>query len=73
MLPKLEQWYSQLKKEKTHPSHILNNDIIPDVSSQFHLGTTLSNDLTWTMHSSTIYENASKRLNLLKGLKLKVE
>ena len=36
------------------------------------MGTTLSNDLTWITHISTIYENASKRLNLLKGLKFKL-
>ena len=35
-----------VKKEKTHPPLILNNEIIPDVSSYYHLGITLSNDLT---------------------------
>ena len=64
--------FSVKKEKNSHPPLILNNEIIPDVSSYCHLGKTLSNDLMWTTHISTIYENASKRLNLLKGLKFKL-
>jgi hypothetical protein len=59
MLPKLGLWYFQLKKTP-HPPLILNNEIIPDVTSHSHLGTILSNDLTWLMHINTIYEKALK-------------
>ena len=65
--------FSVKKEKNSHPPLILYNEIIPDVTSHCHLGTILSNDLTWFMHINTIYEKASKRLNLLKGLKSKLK
>ena len=63
-----------VKKKNSHtPPLILNNEIIVDVSSHGHLGIHLSNDLTWHKHINVIYEKASKRLNFLKGLKLKLK
>ena len=52
-------------------SPIFNNNEIQEVFNHKHLGVTLSSNLTWTAHIINIHEKASKRLNLLKGLKFK--
>ena len=47
-----------------------DNKII-EVSQHTHLGVVLCNNLSWRAHIFKIYEKASKRLNMLKGIKLK--
>lgn len=61
--------FSVKKIKPCHPPLLLNNEIIPDVTSHCHLGINLSTDLSWHNHINIIHEKASKRLNMLKGLK----
>ena len=61
--------FSIKKHKPDHPPLFLNQSIIPEVNSHCHLGIELSSDLSWHNHINTIYERASKRLNMLKGLK----
>jgi len=61
--------------KKNRPLHFtlyLNNDIIEEVTSHKHLGLTLSSNMSWQDHIFCIYEKASKRLQMLKGLKYKL-
>ena len=37
-----------------------------------HLGVTLASNLSWKPHTFNVYERASKRANMLKGLKFKL-
>jgi hypothetical protein len=55
-----------------HPPLFFNNNEIQEVFNHKHLGVTLSSNLTWTAHIINIHEKASKRLNLLEGLKFKL-
>jgi hypothetical protein len=48
------------------------NKVIKFVPNHQHLGITLSSNLSWREHVMTIYGKVSKTLNLLKGLKLKI-
>ena len=58
------------KRDKPlHPSLILNNSVIEDVTVHEHLGLTLSSNLSWRAHFLKINLKASKKLNLLKPLK----
>ena len=45
---------------------------IAEVTQHDHLGLTLSSTLSWKAHILRIYEKACRRLNLLKGLKYKL-
>ena len=51
---------------------ILNNNIIEDVTVHEHLRLTLSSNLSWPAHILKIHQKASKKLNLLKPLKYKL-
>ena len=46
--------------------------MIDNVSNHKHLGVTICSDLSWRIHIFNVYEKASKKLNLLKGLKFKL-
>ena len=64
--------FSVKRLRPNHPPLFFNNNEIQEVFNHKHLGVTLSSNLTWTAHIINIHENASKRLNLLKGLKFKL-
>ena len=57
----------------------LNSDIlcsdkkIIEVSQHTHLGIVLYNNFSWRAHIFKIYDKASERLNILKGIKYKVD
>jgi len=60
-----------LKKDKPfHPPLSMSGKTIEVIDTHEHLGVSLSSDITWKAHISKIYQKASKKLNLLKGLKL---
>ena len=46
---------------------------IVEVSQHTHLGVVLFNNLSWRAHIFKIYDKASKRLNMLIGIKFKVD
>ena len=66
-------WLVTINPSKTeHPALYYEGNEIDTVSSHKHLGVTLSSNLFWRTHILNIHDKASKRLNLLKGLKLKI-
>ena len=46
---------------------------IEEVDIYTHLGLILQNNMSWNSHIFSIYEKASKRLNLLKSLRFKID
>ncbi len=64
--------FSTKRIKPSHPNIYYNNQIIENVSNHKHLGVTLCPNLFWRSHIFYIYEKASKKLNLLKGLKFKL-
>lgn len=56
-----------------HPDIYCSDKKIIDVSQHTHLGVVLSNNFSWRAHTFKIYDKASKRLNILKGIKYKVD
>ena len=61
--------FSTKRQKPLHPQLKYDNQIIESVSNHKHLGVTLSSNLLWRTHVFNIYK---KRLNLLKGLKFKI-
>jgi hypothetical protein len=56
-----------LKRDKIdHPELTLSGVDIEEVSSHTRLGLTFQNNMSWNKHVLGIYENASKRLNVMK-------
>ena len=55
------------------PDLFYGDQKIIEVSQHTHLGVVLCNNLSWRAHIFKIYEKASKRLNMLKGIKFKVD
>ena len=55
-----------------HPTLYFANEPIEIVSNHKHLGVTLSSNISWRAHIVNIYEKASKKLNLLKRFKFKL-
>ncbi len=45
---------------------------IEEVDTYTHLGLTFKNNMSWNSHILSIYEKATKRLNLLKSLRFKI-
>ena len=63
--------FSAKRSVNFHPSLLFDNQIIVDSHTQ--LGVTLSKTLSWRTHILNVHQKASRRLNLLKGLKFKVD
>ena len=59
--------------EPPHPTLILNNEPIKTVSQHDHLDVTLTQNLSWRPQVLKIHQEASKKLNILKPLKLKLQ
>ena len=64
--------FSAKRLKPTHPTLYFANEAIEIVNNHKHLGVVLSSNLSWRVHFLNIYEKASKKLNLLKGLKFKI-
>ena len=64
---------SNKDKLHLHPNTIFNDHIIDRVVTHKHLGITLSSDLKWTTHINNIAHSSSKRLDLMRGLKYKID
>ena len=64
--------FSDKRDKPVHPPLILDNNIIEDVAVQENLGLTLSSNLSWRAHFLKIHQKGSKKLNLLKPLKYKL-
>ena len=56
-----------------HPPIVFNNHLIDSVAANKHLGLTLSSDLKWPTHIDNIVTSSSRRLDLMRGLKYKVD
>ena len=68
----MHDWLVTINSSKTeHPALYYEGNEIDTVSSHKHLGVSSSN-LSWRTHILNIHDKASKRLNLLKGLKLEI-
>ena len=62
-----------LKRVKPlHPSLYLNSTCIEEVDKHIQLGLFLQSNMSWRCHIQYIFEKASKRLNILKLLKYKL-
>ena len=65
--------FSSRRAKPVHPPLYLALRPIEEVASHDHLGVTLSCDLSWHPHILKIHQKASKRLNVLKGLRFKLK
>ena len=62
-----------LNREKVnHPVLSMGGCDIAEVNIHTHLGLVLQNNMSWNSHIFSIYEKASKRLDLLKSLRFKI-
>jgi hypothetical protein len=80
-----DKWMATMNPSKTRsmilsvknnkPDHsrlLLNQATMPDVNMHCHLGINLSSDLSWQNHICIISERAAKRLNMLTGLRFRL-
>ena len=65
--------FSAKRIKPPHPDLFYGDNKINEVAQHTHLGVVLCNNLSWRAHIFKIYEKASKRLNILKGIKFKVD
>ena len=65
--------FSVKRMKPLHPYIFCSDKKIIEVSQHTHLGIVLSNNFSWRAHIFKIYDKASKRLNILKGIKYKVD
>jgi hypothetical protein len=64
--------FSVYNNNPDHPRLLLNQATMPDVNMHCHLGINLSSDLYWQNHICIISERAAKRLNMLTGLRFRL-
>ena len=64
--------FSSKINKPIHPPLTLSNNVIEDVVSHDHLGVTLTCNLSWSSHIWKIYQKASQKINMIKGLKFKL-
>ena len=60
------------KAERLIPPVIFSGEVVSEVRDHKHLGLALSSDLTWNKHIDEICLKATKRLDMLRGLKCKL-
>ncbi|KAK3097835.1 hypothetical protein FSP39_013615 [Pinctada imbricata] len=56
-----------------HPSLYMNDELINEVEQHKHLGITFTHNLNWDIHIDEIVNKASKKLNMLRKLKLNLD
>ena len=61
------------KKKAFHPTLRMNGKTIDEVFSHTHLGLILTSNLSWKSYILDIHQRASKRVNILKSIKYKVD
>lgn len=64
--------FSAKRVKQVHPQCIMHGELVEEVDVHTHLGLTFASDLSWSNHISNIYLKASKKLNILKSLKFKL-
>ena len=64
--------FSLKRVKPLHPSLYLNSTCIEEVDKHIQLGLILQSNMSWRCHIQYIFEKASKRLNILKLLKYKL-
>jgi hypothetical protein len=64
--------FSTKRIKPYHPDLFYEGKKIAMVSQHTHLGVTLSSTLSWNAHILKVYEKACQRINMLKGLKYKL-
>ena len=65
--------FSLKRNIQDHPPLFLDTKVVKDVESHTHLGLTLQSNMWWRNHKVKMYKKASKRLNMLKFVKYKVD
>ena len=65
--------FSLKRNKQVHPPLFLSSNIVKDVESHTHLGLTLQSSMSWRKHIVQVFEKASKRLNMLKFVRFKVD
>ena len=65
--------FSLKHNKQVHPPLFLSSNIVKDVESHTHLGLTLQSSMSWRKHIVRVFEKASKRLNMLKFVRFKVD
>ena len=65
--------FSLKRNKQVHPPLFLSSNIVKDVESHTHLGLTLQSSMSWRKHIVRVFEKASKRLNMLKFVRFKVD
>ncbi len=64
--------FSNKRERVNHPVSSMGGCDIEEVDTYTHLGLTFQNNMSWNSHILSIYEKATKRLNLLKSLRFKI-
>ena len=62
--------FSVKRIKPSHPDLFYGDQKIIEVSQHTNLGVVLCDNLSWRAHIFKIYEKASKRLNMLKGIEV---
>ena len=65
--------FSRKQSNTRHPPLILDGIVVQEVKTHKHLGLLLSENLNWSNHIDMLLVKASKKLNMLKGLKYKLD
>ena len=64
--------FSNKRERVNHPVLSMGGCDIEEVNIHTHLGLVFQNNISWNSHVFSMYEKASKRLNLLKSLRFKI-
>ena len=65
--------FSLKRNKQVHPPLFLNSNMVKDAESHTHLGLTLQSSMSGKNHIVCVYEEASKRLNMLKFVRYKLD
>ena len=65
--------FSRKQSKTRHPPLILDGIVVQEVRTHKHLGLLLSENLNWSHHIDMLFVKATKKLNMLKGLKYKLD